>query len=307
MNQSCLPFSFHGFATAKSMSLVFLLGLASLLCASTTWAQRTVHYQYNIDMPPGAIGARQLRNNYPFRGYTQPVEVQVPEGADVAIASDGAFQFPAPTLRAGVLVGHVYRLKVSNIPRHDGAEVYPSLELINRLYPPQGMKARFPVPVDIAQEDLELALAGKMVVRVIYVENPQEAFPKSEDPKHQRYFDALPEEDPLQVADQLGRPIAILRLGSRMPNYTGPDHGFLFGSPPVSLLLEPNLAEAEVSPSVIVPDSSDSVTKDEKLSAPVDTPALDQRSSSKEDVVDEGTVPLDTGNPFVDDDLNEAN
>ncbi|MCP4193283.1 MAG: hypothetical protein GY768_21945 [Planctomycetaceae bacterium] len=307
MNQSCLPLPFHGFAAAKSLSLTCLLGLASLVCSTTGWAQRTVHYQYNIDMPPGAIGARQLRNNYPFRGYTQPVKIQVPEGAEVAIASDGAFQFPSTTLQAGVLVGHVYRLKVSNIPRREGAEVYPSLEIINRLHPPQGMKTRFPVPVDIAQDDLELALAGKMVVRVIYVENPQEAFPKSEDPKHQRYFDVLPEEDPLQIADQMGRPIAILRLGSRMPNYTGPDDGFLFGSPPVSLLVEPNLAEAVVSPSVIVPAETDSVESDENADDLVEMPTENQRPSSEKGVVDEGTAVIDANDPFVDDELNEAN
>ena len=41
-------------------------------------------------------------------------------------------------------------------------------------------------------------------------------------------------QDPLAVADALGRPVAILRLGGRLPDHqTGPDEHFLYGSPPV--------------------------------------------------------------------------
>jgi len=216
-----------------------VVAAAVLICGTQAVAQeRPVHRLYNINMPPGAIGAQQLRSNYPFQGYVQPVKIRVPEGADVAIAGSEAFEITAPALRVGLMVGHVYRLKVSNIPRFEGEEIYPSLEIINRLYPPRGMKDRFPIPIEIAQEDLEAAIAGRMVVRVVYVEDPNEAFPKQEDPDYQRYFDVLPEEDPLHVADELGRPIAILRLGSRRPNYTGPDREFLFRSPPFHLTPE---------------------------------------------------------------------
>lgn len=215
----------------------FSVTLLTVLTTASAFGQGPVHYRYKIDMPPGAIGSRLVQQNPPFRGYVQPVDLQVPPGAEVSIGHHGTYQFPSEgSLQVGLTVGNVYRLKVSNIPRNEGGEIFPSVEIINRLYPPAGQKWRFPIPIQIAQEDLEQALAGKMVVRVIYVENPNEAFPEAEDPRQQRYFDVLPDEDPLQVADELGRPIAIVRLGSRKPVINGADDLFLFGSPPVSLM-----------------------------------------------------------------------
>ena len=37
----------------------------------------------------------------------------------------------------------------------------------------------------------------------------------------------------LAIADRLGRPVAILRIGGRLPGPEGPDQQFLAGSPPV--------------------------------------------------------------------------
>jgi hypothetical protein len=69
---------------------------------------------------------------------------------------------------------------------------------------------------------------------VIYLEDPRSALPVSEDPDRQTWFEAPRGADPLAVADQLGRPMAILRMGARLPDYAaGPDLGFLFGCPPL--------------------------------------------------------------------------
>ena len=192
-----------------------------------------LHPRYRSDLPPGEIGFEQLRRGPSRQGYVQPIEIKVPAGATVAIACDGDFPWSANSLQVGLQIGQVYRLRVRDIPRHDGGEVYPSVELIDRLYPPEGQKLRFPIPIEITQEDLESALSGKMVVRVIYLENPQLAYPRREDPQQQRFQDAPAGEDPLQVADELGRPVAILRMGSLVPAASPPDAAFLFGSPSV--------------------------------------------------------------------------
>jgi hypothetical protein len=47
----------------------------------------------------------------------------------------------------------------------------------------------------------------------------------------QPWFDVGGGRDPLAVADGLGRPVAILRMGGRVPDQ-GNDPGFFFGSPP---------------------------------------------------------------------------
>ena len=74
------------------------------------------------------------------------------------------------------------------------------------------------MPVELTEEDLKLALAGKFVTRVIYLEDPRNALPVRDDPQEQTWFEAAPGQDPLAVADGLGRPVAILRMGGRLPD-----------------------------------------------------------------------------------------
>ncbi len=185
-------------------------------------------------MPPGAIGSRQLQRGGPLAGYYQPVEIKAPDGAMIALAVDGQFEEPRKGLRkAGLLIGGVYRLQVSGIPLAEGREVFPTIEVIDRLFTPLGQENRFSIPVELSDADLKLALAGKFVTRVIYLEDPRDALPVREDPNHQNWFEAAPGQDPLAVADSLGRPVAILRLGGRLPDSgAGPDPQFFFGCPP---------------------------------------------------------------------------
>ncbi|HZZ71029.1 MAG TPA: hypothetical protein VFE24_02180 [Pirellulales bacterium] len=207
------------------------LGLAARLPAEPP----NVHYNHAGILAPGAIGQAQLRSKLPLAGYFQPVEIKSPSGAAISLAIDQNFDRPQQgSLKAGLLIGAVYRLRVTNIPQNPGLEVYPSIELVNRTYPPPGQALRFPVPIELAEEDVKLALQGNFITRVIYVEDPQNALPAAEDPKKQPWFEVQPGDDPLAVADRLGRPIAILRMGGRLPDANrGPDLSFFFGSPPL--------------------------------------------------------------------------
>ncbi|MGC4006581.1 MAG: hypothetical protein QM811_27050 [Pirellulales bacterium] len=154
-----------------------------------------------------------------------------PAGSSISVALDNQFTAPVDgSVKLGLLIAPVYRFKVTGIPRNPGAEVYPTVELINRTYPPRGREFEFPIPVEFTAEDLELALAGKLVTRVVYIENPRAALPQAI--KEQRYYEIEPGRDPLVEADRLGRPVAILRIGSRVPDdRNGPDTQFMFGSP----------------------------------------------------------------------------
>ncbi len=219
------------------MALIAPVALGMLLalwCAAPAWAQRAEgsHF-YNSNMPPGMIGRERLALDAALRGYFQPVMVTAPRGTRVSLAENGQFETaqPAPRL-AGLLVGYVYRLKVTNIPLNEGLEVYPTIELIDRLYPPHGEIERFPIPVDLTRQELEMALSGRYVMRVIYLEDPQTALPLAEPKTEQRHFEVDAGEDPLETAERLGRPVAILRMGSRLPDARDRD-AFFFGSPPV--------------------------------------------------------------------------
>jgi hypothetical protein len=76
---------------------------------------------------------------------------------------------------------------------------------------------RFPIPIELTLEELDLAASGRYITRVIYLEDPRTALPVAEDPQQQRYYEIDSSLDPLHVADRIGRPMAILRMGSRVP------------------------------------------------------------------------------------------
>jgi hypothetical protein len=235
-----------------------MLMVCALGAQGALWAQSpSVHYLHHGAMPPGAIGSGQLQRGGPLPGFFQPVEIKAPSGALISLAVDSRFEQPqtAPR-RIGLLIGAVYRLRVTNIRLAEGAEVFPTIELIDRLYAPTGQQCRFAIPIDIAEDDLKMALAGKFVTRVIYLEDPHKALPARKDPQTQDWFDTGPGEDPLALADGLGRPVAILRLGARLPDAGEvKDPTFLYGSPCfVSLPSGPNSLVAQ--PPSAVPDDS---------------------------------------------------
>lgn len=240
---------------------ILTLALATMLVsiAGVALAQPPVHYLHRADMPPGEVGQRQLMRGGPLAGYFQPVEVIAPKGAIVSLAVEGGFdQGDKDSVLAGMQIGYVYRLRVANIPDHQGEEVFPTIELVDRLYPPPGQAARFPVPVELTAEEIALALEGRFVTRVIYLENPKNALPVKDAPKQQRYFEIGAGQDPLKVADQMGRPIAILRMGSRVPDGLTADGRFLYHSPPllkytttpVEVKRNEGLEEAQLPPKV---------------------------------------------------------
>lgn len=229
----------RGVSVRRLLSL--LTPLALLLANSGAQAQSPpVHYFHSADLPPGTVGQGQLLRGGPLPGYFQPVEIQAPPGAKIALAVDGAFQQPQESpLLVGLLIGQVYRFRVTQIPKQEGLEVFPSIEVVNRLYPPDCLETHFPVPVQLAQEELELALQGNFVTRVIYLENPDQALAVRDQPGQQRYYDVHFDEDPLKVADRLGRPMAILRMGSRTPDLNQLPTRFTFASPPWQPLQRP--------------------------------------------------------------------
>ena len=217
-----------------------LVLLAWLLAAAAAHAQGPWHYLNKADMPPGAIGLRQLERGGPLPGYFQPVEVTAPAGTLLSLAAEGGFgQAQKNKVLAGMLIGHVYRLRVSNIKFREGEEVYPTIEVIDRLYPPPGQAARFPIPIELTDEELKMALDGQYVLRVIYVEDPRTALPVRDVPGKQRYLEIAAGQDAMMAADRLGRPVAILRMGSRVPIAGEADSRFLYENPPVQYLETP--------------------------------------------------------------------
>ncbi|MDA7980782.1 MAG: hypothetical protein MPJ50_18660 [Pirellulales bacterium] len=232
---------------------IFACGTLMTVLTGTAAAQTAnVHYQHRADMPPGSIGQWQLQRGGPLAGYFQPVRLTLPEGASVSFAISGQFGPTVQTPTSGLLIGQVYRLRVQGIPDAEGVELFPTIEVIDRTYPPANLAWKFPIEVEINRQDIRDALSGKFVTRVIYIEDPNAALPVRRDPKNQEYFDVRPGKDPLAIADGLGRPVAIIRLGSRTPqNPLQPSPQFLYGSPPLYLPANAITNSGAVQPSVL--------------------------------------------------------
>ena len=168
----------------------------------------------------------------PVQGYFQPVKIYGPEGTKVAFADAGKFVERKETPYAvGLQLSADYRLRVTDIPLHPGMEVFPTVKIIGRTFPPQGLELEFPIQIEITQEDLELAIDGKFVTRVIYLEDPQNAIPVAAKPESPITFDVGGAADPLNVAQTLGRPVAIVRIGGRVPDLNYVDPAFFHGFP----------------------------------------------------------------------------
>src|SRR5262245_54410391 len=176
---------------SQLLALAAWLALATVASAQGPW-----HYLNKADSPPGVIGMRQLERGGPLPGYFQPVEVTAPAGTLLSIVDCGAFTEPkSGKLLAGMLIGQVYRLKVGNLPGHEGEEIFPTIEVIDRLYPPPGQAARFPIPIELTAEELRFALDGRYVLRVIYLEDVHTALPAAQERGKQSYFEIAPGQD----------------------------------------------------------------------------------------------------------------
>lgn len=198
------------------------------------------HRPFTADMPPGTVGDARMLGRGPLAGYFQPVDFNGPAGTRFALAATDGFASPEPRLMAGLGVGSVYRFQITGIPGAEGAELYPTVEIIDRTYPPAGLATSHPIPITLDVQDLRAALDGQLVTRVVYLEDPQTALPVAETPSTSRTMEIAANQDALEVADRLGRPVAIVRIGSLMP----PGHPalmsrFNFGYPSWAPIYQP--------------------------------------------------------------------
>lgn len=203
------------------------------ICACQCAAQIPAHKFHDSNQLPGAVAYDQLMRRPQMNGYVQPFRFILPGNAEVSVYKNGGFEKVESDASIGLMVGRVYRLKVTNIPQHPGTIVYPSLEIINRLYPPQGEADKHAVEVLLDLDDFVQVDKGNVITRVVYLENPKIALPVTQRAGEQQWYDTAPGEDPLKTAQLNGRPMAIVRIGSRVPD---PSDGvaFHFGQPLVT-------------------------------------------------------------------------
>jgi uncharacterized repeat protein (TIGR01451 family) len=143
--------------------------------------------------------------------FTSPVAMQV----RVYPGGPAGRTLVAPAT-VGLRPGYIYRVKLSNLPEHPREALYPTLEVRGTLRLPATMRAAdYPVPIVLHKEDVEQALAGSLVTKVVYLESPERAIPVATQADQPLETDLRPGTDLVEEARALGRPLLILRLGGR--------------------------------------------------------------------------------------------
>ena len=199
-------------------AVVLFAASAFPLSAVAQQSQSAAHWLQKANEPPGLLGLkRRIAGGDVGSDYFQAVRFVLP-GAAAARPAESCQETPLGQSVYGLQVGHPYRFVITNIPSIEDLALYPSIELIDRTYPPPGMETRFAIPIEFTREDLHEAAAGNYVERVVYVEDPELALPIATlRNEGQRVMDVYDDEDPLLVARSLGRPVAVVRLGSKAP------------------------------------------------------------------------------------------
>ena len=171
----------------------------------------------NQQTSPGVYG-RYMTAGRPVRAQLQAVRVVTPAKAEVTVygvSQPGGLTVTSDDV-VGIDVGPVYRLKIENIEGLPGVAVYPSIELVDRLHPPEGQAAEFPIQIEITAEEIEAALTDRLVTKVVYLRQ-RNAMAATD------VRTALPTTDidggsnVVEAAVERGRPIAVVRLGGRTP------------------------------------------------------------------------------------------
>lgn len=164
--------------------------------------------------------------------YYQPVQIRGPQGTQIALAANGQFlQRKRMPQIVGLVPGKEYRARITDIPNEPGKEIFPTVKIFARTFPPKGMELEFPIIIDVTLEDIELALNGRFITRVIYLEDPRNAIDIRGDLDTQPSMDAFEGIDPMTMAASMGQPVAILQMGGRVPATNQRDQTFYLGFP----------------------------------------------------------------------------
>jgi len=226
----------------KRISLVLGLSVvAAVLATGQAHAQQMPsldgrQFPLNQMTPPGTYAQWAKKVGKTTPDYLQPIRVTVPTTGMVTFYegfTDRRVDLPAPA-QASLLVGRMYRLKVSDLPEFPGVDFYPSIEVIDRLHPPTGKAEEFPVVFEFTAEEFEWAAQGRLVTKVVYLEQPNRV-PTTTLDAPIRVKTIEPSQNVIAEADSLGRPMAIVRMGGRTPDPNQPEPAFFGPGGPIRI------------------------------------------------------------------------
>ena len=122
------------------------------------------------------------------------------------LVTPGRYDFPQ---------GAIYRLKLTDIPNHEGEELYPTLEVGPVTPRTDAFIAHNAIPFRLTEEDLDQVTTGNFVTKVVYLPDAeyQELAVAGVEELVSTRLD--PGVDPVVEADRRGAILAIIRIGNK--------------------------------------------------------------------------------------------
>jgi hypothetical protein len=202
------------------------LTLAALLCFSAAASAFSQDRYFPLDHrePVGKNAHWNVLARPDIFGYPQPVRISIPGAGRVTFfdgTSPAGVTVDAPG-QANLLCGYAYRVRISDMPDFPGVELWPTIEVVDRLHPPSNLVDEYPIPIEITAEEIAAVAQDRMVTKVIYLERQDLPRPGNVLPEPE-ITDLLPNANLIEDATLRGRPVAILRLGGRTPAPNAPD------------------------------------------------------------------------------------
>ena len=156
----------------------------------------------------------------------QVISLQGPEGVLKTLLGPEPFPglgvktSPQGHLIAGMKVGSTSIVQFTSPQGRIGKNIFASIEVYGHLHRPSDIDPlKYPIRVTLSDQDIELILdQGRMITRVIYLEDPKMAIPYQVSPDRLPTTELGVAEDPFRVARALGRIMAVVRFGTREPN-----------------------------------------------------------------------------------------
>jgi len=134
-------------------------------------------------IPPGAVAAAgaltpDMARRFPTQRtsvrFTSPERMKVSwyTASAEGTGGTGMNELHVPG-RYNFAQAAIYRLKLSNIPKLPGVDLYPTLEVVPANARSETFLAHSAVPVSFTDEDFDQIASGNYVVKVIYLPDPQ--------------------------------------------------------------------------------------------------------------------------------------
>jgi uncharacterized repeat protein (TIGR01451 family) len=112
--------------------------------------------------------------------------------------------------------GYRYRLQLGGMKDEPKLTLSPSLDVLGSLRLTSGMKAAdYPATLLFTDDDFAMVRAGSVVNKVVVLERPETALPVATRADQPLEITVPPNRDPLQDAQDRGRPLLVLHMGER--------------------------------------------------------------------------------------------